>query len=139
MFVLDASIARSWLFPDEEQIESEALLTALRRERAIVPGHFHVETGDALLTGRRRGRMSADQFERARILIADLPVDVDPVGPAAALDTALEIAWQASLTLYDAAYLELALRKKLPLATRDRDLRSAARALGVETLGAFGD
>jgi predicted nucleic acid-binding protein len=129
--VIDASVALAWVFGDERHDAAWQVIERLREAPAWVPAHFHLETGNGLLTGLRRGRLTTDQARTAVVALGALPIEVDPDTPARALTDAWPLAAQHGLTTYDAAYLELAIRRGLPLATLDARLVSAARAEGV--------
>lgn len=133
-FVLDCSIAISWCFEDEASEISDALLERVRDEGALVPSLWHLELGNVLIQAERRGRvMSADVTTRLE-LIGDLPIVTDSETPLRALHEILTLARAESLTTYDAAYLELAIRRGLPLATNDRGLRNAGVKTGVKII-----
>lgn len=134
MLVLDASIALSWCFEDEASPETDAIAERVQGEGAIVPGLFQLELGNILLQAQRRGRISAAQIAMRIALLEDLAIATDTETSARALRETLALARTHALTSYDAAYLELALRKGAVLATRDRALANAARALDVPVL-----
>ena len=139
MFVVDASVAINWVFADEDSRRTAPWLDRLARHGALVPPHFFLETGNAFVLAARRGRMSAEQLRSAGRLLdgLDLTIDalsMDEAGLHAAIDVSVELAVREGLTVYDAAYLELAIRRALPLATLDAALEAAARATDVELL-----
>lgn len=128
-FVVDASVTAAWFLPDEAEPHTEAALQATATHDVWVPALWLLETGNLLLSAQRRKRITADK-RRELVAAASalrLKVDREPVS-LIALD---EIAACHSLTTYDAAYLELALRRHLPLATRDKALQSAMAKAGV--------
>ncbi len=127
-FVLDSSVALSWLLPDEANERTDALADALEQANAYVPGIWSLEVGNALLMAQRRKRVSDSEFKRCVAALSALPIEVD-VG--AELPGVLSIAQRFGLTSYDAAYLELAQRRGLPLATLDDRLRQACKVLKV--------
>jgi predicted nucleic acid-binding protein len=133
-FVLDCSISAAWLFEDEASPETDALLRQLRDESALVPTLWHLELGNVLIQAERRRRISAAQISVRLELIASLPIVTDGETDARALRETLALARAENLTTYDAAYLELALRRGLPLATQDKLLTLAAARSGVTTL-----
>ena len=96
-----------------------------------MPAHFHLEVGNGLLTGLRRGRLTADQARTAIVALGALPIEVDLDTASRAFGESWPLAAQHGLTTYDAAYLEMAIRRGLPLATLDERLAGAARAEGV--------
>jgi len=133
-FVLDCSIAVSWCFEDEASEVCDALLERVRDEGALVPSLWHLELGNVMIQAERRGRvMSADVTTRLE-LIGDLPIVTDGETPLRALHEILALARAENLTTYDAAYLELAIRRGLPLATNDKRLRSAGKNRGVQII-----
>lgn len=133
-FVLDCSIAVSWCFEDEASEVCDALLERVRDEGALVPSLWHLELGNVMIQAERRGRvMSADVTTRLE-LIGDLPIVTDGETPLRVLHEILALARAENLTTYDAAYLELAIRRGLPLATNDKRLRSAGKNTGVQII-----
>ena len=134
-FVLDASVALAWCFEDESLEPALAVLDALRDSEAVVAHHWTLETANGLLTAERRGRIDGDGATRFSRLLLALPIAVDPVARGTALTETRRLARTHGLTSYDAAYLELALRLAIPLATLDEKLQAAARAEGVRLFG----
>lgn len=133
-FVLDASVALAWCFDDESTKETNGLVDQARDYGACVPSLWHLELTNVLLQAERRGRITpADIAVRLRLLGA-LPIETDTETHLRATRETLILARAERLTAYDASYLELAMRRGLPLATRDRDLRAAAKRLGVAVL-----
>jgi predicted nucleic acid-binding protein len=133
-FVLDASVALAWCFEDEAHAESIAVLDGLRSGEAVVAHHWTLEVANGLVSAERRERLTADEATRfARLLLA-LPIAVDPVTRGTALTETRRLARTHRLTSYDAAYLELAVRLGVPLATLDAPLRTAASAEGIELM-----
>jgi predicted nucleic acid-binding protein len=130
--VLDASLALSWLFDDEATAETDRLLDRVRHEGAIVPALWRLELGNILLQAERRGRISRESIAERLMLIARLPISVDPETNARAWRDTLDIARSERLSAYDAAYLELALRRGAPLLTLDQELATAARCRGCD-------
>jgi predicted nucleic acid-binding protein len=96
-----------------------------------VPVRWPAEVANALLIAVRRGRISQEKANRFLLDLRALPIRLDPESSDAVFDQVFKLAEQYSLTIYDASYLELAIREGLPLATLDNDLRKAARASGV--------
>ena len=131
-FVPDASATLPWRFEDEATPWTEALLNRIQGgEEGIVPAHWPLEITNALLTARRRGRLTAVQISEFIDDLAALPIRIEPPGDPSRWAAILDLAHRHRLTTYDAAYLELVLRTGLPLATLDGDLRRAAQATGV--------
>lgn len=130
-FVVDSSVTLSWCFDDEASAESDALLYRLGEGGAIVPVIWEYEITNVLAVAERRGRITEADVARRATLLRSLPIHVvRDVDPAALLDTAR----RHELSAYDAAYLLVAEREGLPLATRDAALAAAAAAAGVSTL-----
>jgi predicted nucleic acid-binding protein len=130
--VLDSSIALSWCLPDEGG--TDQIQQAVAASGAIAPAHWPLEVANALLMAQRRQRISADFRNAALRDLAALPISLDGETSARAWDETLRLAEAYRLTTYDAAYLELAQRLALPLATLDGELRVAANALRVSLL-----
>lgn len=133
-YVLDASVTLAWCFEDEKTFETDALLERLHTEQAQVPGLWALEIGNILLTACRKQRITfADATEFLGLLNA-LDIQVDDSTVHYAFHDIFLLAHAENLTTYDATYLELAMRKGLPLATRDVQLASAALKVGVQVL-----
>jgi predicted nucleic acid-binding protein len=133
-FVLDSSVALSWVLPDEGNADADELLERLIAEGAVVPPIWPLEIGNVLLVALRRGRISQDEFEGMVERLARLPVEIDVEATDHALAGVLLLAAQLGLTTYDAAYLDLAQRRNLPLATLDKRLRAACATAKLEVL-----
>ena len=130
--VPDASATLTWCFEDEAMPWTDALLADLRAgDEAMVPAHWPAEVANALLIAVRRGRISREKANRFFLDLRALPIRIDPESSETVFDQVFKLADKYNLTVYDAAYLELAIRYRLPLATLDKDLRNAARAAGV--------
>ena len=128
-FVVDASVSAAWFLPEETTPATEAMLHATATHDVWVPALWLLEVGNLLLTAQRRKRITADKRRALAAAAAALRIKVDrePV-TITALD---DIAAGHGLTAYDAAYLELALRRRLPLATLDDALIAAMAKAGV--------
>ncbi|HEV2100531.1 MAG TPA: type II toxin-antitoxin system VapC family toxin [Stellaceae bacterium] len=133
--VLDPSLALSWYFEDERTPAADTLLDRVVDQGAAVPGLWRLEIANGLRTAIRRKRIDKGFRDRAIAQLARLPITVDPDTDHYAWTTTLHLADRFTLTPYDAAYLELAQRLTLPLATLDEQLRAAATELGVAVLG----
>jgi predicted nucleic acid-binding protein len=131
MLVVDASIALTWCFEDEVTAKTEAIGTRVDAEGAMVPSLWRLEVANALLIAERRGRIDKSDVHQRLELLAGLPILVDAETDNRAWHDTLLLAQTQGLTLYDAAYLELAMRQGAELATLDRDLARAARRLGL--------
>lgn len=128
-FVLDSSVAISWVMPDE--IAQLDLLDKVIKEGAIVPTIWLLETGNVLLCAERRKRLTVAQVHEALYNLKNLPIKIDSTTLDCTWSKAIELAKSQGLTLYDASYLELALRYGLPLATSDKLLKQACIKLKI--------
>lgn len=133
--VLDSSVALAWIYADETTDAVLRLFDEIRIHGAWVPGLWRWEIANVLQLNVRRRRHGADFRDGALSSLAMLPVKVDAEADRQAWGGALHLAERHRLTVYDAAYLEIAARRKIPLATLDRDLRAAAVSEGVQLLG----
>ena len=131
MLVVDASISLTWCFEDEVTAKTEVIGTRVEREGAIVPGLWRLEVANALLVAERHGRIALPDMQQRLALLASLPIVVDAETDDHAWSDTLMLAAAEGLTVYDAAYLELAMRQGAELATLDGDLARAARRLGL--------
>ena len=131
-FVLDASVAGAWLLEDEDDPVANAAISRLATEFALVPQLWHLEVRNTLVVAERRGRVGAMELEDGLRRVGELPIRTDTEPD---LEVALALARRRRLTIYDALYLELALRADAPLATVDRALASAAVAEGRRLVG----
>ena len=128
-FVLDASVSACWAFSDEQVPDAFAALTRLGTEEAVVPALWWFEIRNVLLINERRRRLSEADVAGFMTRLAKLPIRIEsPPGRSAAV---LEAARSYRLTVYDAAYFELAVHHGLGLATLDAELIHAARKAGV--------
>ena len=134
--VLDSSVALAWVYADEATDAVLGLFDTIRLHGAWVPGLWRWEIANVLQLNVRRGRHAGDFRDGALASLALLPVKVDAEADRQAWTAALHLAERHGLTVYDAAYLEIAARRKIPLATLDRQLRAAAANEGVQLLGA---
>ena len=130
-FVVDASVVMSWCFPDEQNPYARDVLRVLREADMVVPSVWSLEIANALVVAERRKRLGAADIARFVTLLEGLAPAVDRHTAAQALGETLSLARKHRLSAYDAAYLELAMREGLPLATLDQDLKKAARTAGV--------
>ncbi len=134
-FVPDASVTVTWCFEDEASGWTDALLARLKSgDGATVPAHWPAEVVNTILIAIRRGRLTREKGIRFFEDLRGLPIEIDPESTESSFDRTFTLAEQYRLTIYDAAYLELAMRKALPLATLDGDLQKAARTAGVVLL-----
>lgn len=133
--VLDSSIALAWLYSDEASAATQEVFDTVLAEQAWVPSLWRLEVANSLQVGIRRGRISREFRDASLADLALLPIAVDPETDTFAWSATLRLAERYQLTLYDAAYLELAQRLNLPLATLDQQLRAAGGILGLALLG----
>ncbi len=130
-FVVDASVTMSWCFEDEATSYTESVLERLDDSSATVPTIWPLEVANILLLGERRGRIPRSKTERFVRVLRELRISVEGSHTATALGPVLQLGREYGLTSYDAAYLELAMRRGLPLATLDGRLADAAEGAGV--------
>lgn len=129
--VLDCSMTLAWVLEDERPDLVANVLDRVVEEGALAPTLWPLEVGNALLVAERRGRLSASHRAQALRDLAELPITLDDETTSRAWRETMTLAETHDLTLYDAAYLELALRRGLALATLDKALRNAAGQVGV--------
>lgn len=128
--VLDCSVAMSWCFEDEATAESDALLEAISKQGSWVPNLWHLEVGNVLLQATKRRRITLSNRTAMLQLLSKLPLETDSQTHTQVFRESLNLAQHYQLSLYDAAYLELAMRKNLPLATYDEALIVAGKKAG---------
>lgn len=133
-FVLDCSMTMAWILPDQSTPGTAQLRDSLVERTCVVPGLWPVEVANVLLVATRHGRIPERTWPALAERIGRLPIETDSETGARALTDALRLAREHDLTAYDAVYLELALRRRLPLATLDGELAAAARRSGVAVL-----
>lgn len=133
--VLDASLTLSWYFEDERTAAVDGLLDRVVEHGAFVPALWRLEVANGLQVSVRRRRLDVAFRDNALAQLARMPITVDADTDTYAWGATLHLADRFQLTLYHAAYLELAQRRHLPLATLDQPLRAAAGALRVDLLG----
>jgi predicted nucleic acid-binding protein len=133
-FVIDASVAFAWCFDDEATEATRALLDRFEDERAEVPSLWHLQLANALAMSERNKRITPARASEFIALIDSLPIVIDERTPNIALSSVLELSRRERLSAYDASYLELAMRRGVPLATKDNDLARAADHMGVTLL-----
>jgi predicted nucleic acid-binding protein len=133
-FVLDCSIAVAWCFEDEANPLVDGLLDGLKVAGGVVPALWSFEVTNVLLQAERRGRLTQAAVEGRLAAFEKLPITVDPTPWHSLHGATAALARLHGLTAYDAAYLELAIRYQLPLATKDKALMRACAAAGIEVL-----
>jgi predicted nucleic acid-binding protein len=132
--IIDSSLTLSWYFPDEGSEATDALLRQVSQTGAVVPLHWHAEVANGFQTAIRRKRIDASYRNASLAELAYFDIESDPDTNAYMWDVTIQLADLYGLTIYDAAYLELAQRRRMPLATLDAALTTAAKAAGVATL-----
>ncbi|MCH9691575.1 MAG: type II toxin-antitoxin system VapC family toxin [Gammaproteobacteria bacterium] len=115
-----------------DQVYAETVLQSLTEVEAVVPHLWHLEAANVLLGAEKRGELEVGEVERFIVQLESLPIQVDPLTAHQAFSRTLSLSRAYKLSSYDAAYLELAIREGLPLATLDKDLKKAARQADVE-------
>jgi predicted nucleic acid-binding protein len=134
-FIADSSVGVAWAVPSQASAATDDLLDMVATGTPlVVPTLWPFEVGNSLLVLLWRKRILAPERDRALEALARLPLLVDDEGPRLALGRISELAGETGLSVYDATYLELALRRKLPLASRDQALCSAAQGCRVKLL-----
>jgi len=134
--VIDASLALAWCFKDELTEAATRLLEELRSGAAAVPLLWPIEVANVLAIAERRKRITLAERAQLIALLETLEIDVDGETSALAFTRILDLAREQRLTAYDAAYLELAMRLGVPLASKDGDLCDAAERVGVKAVRA---
>ena len=129
--VIDASVTLSWVYTDEHSAASDALLARVADQGAVVPPLWRLEIANALQVGIKRKRIDASYRDAAIRKLALLPIEIDHDTNDYAWTTTLQLAEAHQITVYDASYLELTLRRGLPLGTRDTQLAAAAISAGA--------
>lgn len=132
--VMDASVVASLFLPDEASGRAAELIREATGEGLVAPGLMQLEVMNILLMAKRRGRIDGQQFRVVIGAFDRLPITLQPVLSSEQKAETARLAEQHGLTAYDAAYLELAMRMGMPLATLDEALAKAAGAEGVEVM-----
>lgn len=131
-FVLDCSVTMSWCFKDERDDYSTQCLLLLKETEAIVPSLWALEVMNVLLVAERRARLLPSESEEFIGLLDLLPITIDPASGISS--RVMDLGRAHGLSAYDAAYVELALRKGLPMATKDETVRGVLAVLGIEVV-----
>ena len=133
-WVIDASIGFAWVHPDQATPETDQLLQDVEAGAAlVVPALWFAEVANGLLVLQRRKRLTAAERKAALETLAGLNMATDDEAGRAAFGKTSELAEKHGLSIYDAVYLEVALRRKMALASRDEALLAAARRCGIKT------
>lgn len=128
-FVLDCSVTMAWLFEDVTSVMTDAILEKLEKSTAIVPAIWPLEVANVLVHAVRHKRITNIQAVNFIDALAKLPIHVDEFTTSRALHSIYTLASEEKLTIYDASYLDLAIREQIPIATQDKDLLKAAKKL----------
>lgn len=133
-FVVDNSVVMTWCFSDETNKYSDAILDSLNTSTAFVPSIWPLEVGNVLLVAEHRKRLSEADSTRFIALLFELPIVIEQEQPERMMKDILALARKYKISTYDASYIDLAMRKGLPIASLDKDLRKAARRSRVAML-----
>ena len=133
-FVVDSSVALAWVLPDEHGSMADVLADSLEGAPACAPSFWPLEVGNALVMAQRRKRLTERELERILKVLQSLAIELDATPVNQTFPAIVVIARKLGLTTYDAAYLELAQRRGLPIATLDMRLAECARKHGVAVL-----
>jgi predicted nucleic acid-binding protein len=133
--IVDCSVAMAWCFVDEATKSTNELLERLADEAALVPALWHLEITNVLALAEKKNRINKGEVDEFISLLESLEIEADEESSNRAFHHLLPLCRTYQLTSYDATYLDLAVRRKLPLASLDEPLRKAAKKLGVKLLG----
>ena len=137
--VLDNSVAMRWCFKDGSEadlIYADNVLDSLTSDYTfLVPNLWHLEAANVVVRAQKRQWLTTEQMDKFLDLVGQLPLTVDNQTAKQAMSATILLASEHNLSAYDAAYLELALRYQVPLATLDADLRKAANKINVPIFG----
>jgi len=132
-FVIDNSIVMSWCFEDEGSPYVDSVLDSLKKLSALTPAIWPLEVGNVLLVAERKNRLSEADSARFLALIGELPIVTEQETPERMMKEILALARNNNLSTYDASYLDLAMRKGIPIATLDKNLLQAAKNIKLPT------
>jgi predicted nucleic acid-binding protein len=133
LIVIDASITVAWLL-NETGFEASGLNEALAKNQPVVPAHWPIEVGNALLTSVRRKRIDGSRLVQVAAELRKLNVLLEPPAALDQLTSMIKFAADQDLTLYDAAYVDLSMTRNATLATLDKAMRQAALRLKLNVL-----
>ncbi len=133
-FVIDNSVVMAWCFKDEISEYAESVLDSLEEFTAIVPSIWPLEVGNVLLVAERKKRLSVADSTRFIALLSELPITVDQEPPERMIREIFTLARENNLSTYDASYLDLAMKRGIPLATLDKRLLYAAKQNNVSVM-----
>lgn len=130
-FVLDASVTLAWFFHDEKEAYADRVAGALPTADVLVPRLWHLEIANILVVSERRGRCTQADSTNWLGFLGGLPITVDGETERRAWAETIAFSRQHNLSMYDAAYIELAVRENVAIASLDKPLIAAAKAVGV--------
>jgi len=133
-FVIDNSVVMAWCFEDETSPYADFVLDSLKNMTAIVPSIWPLEVGNVLTVAERKKRLNEAASNKFIALLSELPIIVDQEPPERMLREILSLARKNQLSTYDASYLDLAMKRALPIATLDDRLIAAARQNDVRVM-----
>lgn len=133
-FVIDNSIVMAWCFDDESNEKTDRILIRLESAKAYTPAIWPLEVCNVLLVAERRKRINEAETTRFIALLGKLPIIVEHEQPERMIKEIVMLARSHQLSSYDASYLDLAMKKGLPLATLDKNLINAAKRCNVQLL-----
>jgi predicted nucleic acid-binding protein len=135
-FVIDASVGFAWVYPSQSSTGTDKLLEEIESgAEIVVPSLWFLEVANGLLAAQRRKLLTAIQRKEALERLSALTFTLDDEPGRTTFRKTSDLAEKHGLTVYDAVYLEIAIRRKVPLASRDEPLRKAAKRSGVKILG----
>ena len=133
-FVLDSSVALAWILPDEHSDAVDQIADRLENDIAVVPAVWPLEVLNALLTASRRARIGAENMQRLLSHLASLPIEIEQTDLVQTLEAVSALALHHGITSYNAAYVEVAKRRGIPLATLDRELKAVSLAESLSAI-----
>ena len=131
-FVIDNSVVMAWCFEDEANAYSDGIQETLIDHKALVPAIWPLEVANVLLVAERKKRISKAHSGHFIALLSQLPIEVVPSVSDAVFHEILALAREHSLSSYDASYLDLAIRKGLPIASQDKAILRAAKSIQLD-------
>lgn len=137
-FVIDNSVVMAWCFEDETDPYTEAVLDALKDSTAYVPGLWPLEVANVLLVAAKKSRISHANAIQFMHMLAQLPIVLDPEPRERVFGEIFALGEKTGLTSYDASYLDLAMRRGIPIATKDKALRKTAADFTIAIFGGTG-
>jgi len=135
LFVMDCSVTMPWLLHNDMTDYAKDVLLGFKNGQAVVPELWFLEVSNVLLSFERRKRIKTTESEQFIKLLRELPIKIDQGTGERVFSRIISLAREYKLSAYDATYLELAVREKLPLATLDKDLQRAVRRAGLPLFG----